>query len=513
MKVMKHYVKSSEIRIGLLPLLLAGGISSGIVQAQSVWDGGGADNDWTTAANWVGDLAPVSATTTDVQFAGSTRLNPSLASGFSVKSLKFNSGSGAFTLGGSPISVQGVGNADSAVITNSSTSLQTIGNNINLVSGTFQAGAGGMVLNGNLAISGGVRFTGNNTINGVISGATTGNFMAFNGTVRLNSINTYSGSTQVFGGTVFLGQDVLTTSGAFGVTNGETAMGAAGASTLLISGSHQMARSIRLASAATTTTIGGESAAVSTFSGAVTLGQNNGVAKALTVTSASGGRVNITGNIVRATGATGSTDNLTKTGAGIVSLNGAANTYSGTTSVNAGTLLVNGSLAAGGGTVTVASSASLGGSGTINRDVSVSGGAIFTPGDFDASGVSQAGTLAVVGSLTFADTSVMNFDLGSASDLVAVTGNLTLDGVLNINAGAGFASGSYQLFSYTGTFINNTVSFGTLPSNFNYALDFSTANEVNLLVTSSIPEPANIGLILGGLCLVALVTARRGRSS
>ncbi len=29
------------------------------VLAFATWDGGGADNKWTTAANWVGDVAPV----------------------------------------------------------------------------------------------------------------------------------------------------------------------------------------------------------------------------------------------------------------------------------------------------------------------------------------------------------------------------------------------------------------------------------------------------------------------
>ena len=29
-----------------------------IAPAVATWDGGGADNNWTTAANWVGDVAP-----------------------------------------------------------------------------------------------------------------------------------------------------------------------------------------------------------------------------------------------------------------------------------------------------------------------------------------------------------------------------------------------------------------------------------------------------------------------
>src|SRR5262245_65744041 len=41
--------------------------------AVATWDGGGADNHWTTAANWVGDVAPAPGDT--LQFpAGAARL-------------------------------------------------------------------------------------------------------------------------------------------------------------------------------------------------------------------------------------------------------------------------------------------------------------------------------------------------------------------------------------------------------------------------------------------------------
>ena len=39
-----------------------------------LWNGGGGDDNWTTAANWVGGVAPVA--NDDLVFGGSTRLTP-----------------------------------------------------------------------------------------------------------------------------------------------------------------------------------------------------------------------------------------------------------------------------------------------------------------------------------------------------------------------------------------------------------------------------------------------------
>ena len=41
--------------------------------AVSIWDGGGADNNWMTAANWVGDAVPSAGD--DLVFAGTARKN------------------------------------------------------------------------------------------------------------------------------------------------------------------------------------------------------------------------------------------------------------------------------------------------------------------------------------------------------------------------------------------------------------------------------------------------------
>lgn len=165
------------------------------------------------------------------------------------------------------------------------------------------------------------------------------------------------------------------------------------------------------------------------------------------------------------------TGTVYKQGAGKLTLTG-TNTNTGTTTVQMGTLAVNGTL---GGNATVNSGATLAGSGTIAGAVTVDDGGILEPGN-------SPGTM-TVGALILNSTSVLNFELGTASDLVVVNNNLTLDGILNVTAGAGYSAGSYTLFQYAPGMLTNTgLSFGTIPAGFLYALDLSTDGYVRLTV-------------------------------
>jgi hypothetical protein len=81
--------------------------------AQSVWDGGGTDNNWTTGDNWVSGTAPVSGSTLQVQFDGAVRLTPNVDTAYTVQTITFNNGASAFTVGGSFLTLHGgVTNAD-----------------------------------------------------------------------------------------------------------------------------------------------------------------------------------------------------------------------------------------------------------------------------------------------------------------------------------------------------------------------------------------------------------------
>jgi len=153
------------------------------------------------------------------------------------------------------------------------------------------------------------------------------------------------------------------------------------------------------------------------------------------------------------------TTTVNQIGAGTTVLTG-AHTYTGATNVNAGTLLVEGSL---GATATTArDGGTLGGSGSIGGDVTIADGGILAPG-------SSAGTL-TVGSLTLGEGATLDYELGRAgvigdgiNDLVEVTGNLTLDGTLDITDIGGFGAGVYRLMNYGGDLTDNGLELGVLP--------------------------------------------------
>lgn len=506
-------------------VLAAAGLAS-CASAQTIWDGGGADNTWATPGNWNNDTAPTSGGTTAVQLAGSVRTSIDVNAPFTFQALTVNPGAGAFTLSGSLLTLNGTNADGGSTIRNSSSNLLTINNDLQLTAGSgIYANSGDITLKGNIDLNGqAIRLlaagsTRAITIDGVISG-TSGSF-AYNGfnssagIFNVNAANTYTATTAIWHGTV-----IANNGGAFstgGVTLGTTSTGTYNASALA-GQAVTIANNIRLTTNTNATgvnnqTIGSQhTTGTSVFSGTITLGSDSQKGEDLTVTAAGASRVNVTGNLLRATGATGSTDTVTKTGTGIVALSGSANTYSGITTVSAGTLLVNGILDSTGAAVTANSGTTFGGNGTVNRAINILGGATFSAGDMNGEGISQAGTFTAGNSLTFANTSILAFDLGTISDTVSVGGDLTLDGTLNVTAGSGFGAGTYTLLSYTGTFLDNTLNVGSTPAGYSYALDYTTAGQVNLVV-SAIPEPAATALLLGCgfLGWVLVSRARRNR--
>src|SRR5262245_5498824 len=73
----------------------------------ATWDGGGGDGNWTTAANWAGDVAPVAGD--PLLFGGTTNLttNNDFAVGTSFSGITFQPGAGAFTLAGNGVILTG----------------------------------------------------------------------------------------------------------------------------------------------------------------------------------------------------------------------------------------------------------------------------------------------------------------------------------------------------------------------------------------------------------------------
>jgi len=523
-------------RRGFLPLLLSASLACSLpaAQAAGTWNGGGGVSEFTTPANWIGGSVPASPydgilmsgnVQTTVTFASNATFTQTVGA---TPALLFDSTStGSFTFGGTgTLTVNGV---NVNAFSNTSGHQQTINNDLiwNSNAGFIYASGAGSIftIGGNINNTAGVVALGGGggsvvQINGGVSGSGV-TVNASGGIAELNGINTYTGVTTIYGGTLKVSHDALVNvDGSLGHASSAVAMGNAALNpTFLTVGALSIARSFSLATGTGIKTIGGDTTDISTYSGTITMGNGAGTAaSSLTVTAVAGGRVNFTGNLTRLGNAT-VTDTLTKTGAGIAALSG-TNNYQGTTTVSTGTLLINGTLDNTGANVSVASGATLGGNGTINRSGSLAAGGILSAGDMVGT-TSQVGTLAfgsggATSGLTMLGTSVLKFDLqqgnftvgGGINDLVTVGGNLTLDGTLQVTElGGSLTNGTYRLFSYTGTLTDNTLAIDSafLTAHAGSTIDTSVANQINLLV---VPEPATLILLTFSLTTVMILRRR-----
>ncbi len=99
-------------------------------------------------------------------------------------------------------------------------------------------------------------------------------------------------------------------------------------------------------------------------------------------------------------------------------------------------------------------------------------------------------TLTMNNNLNLGGTSILDLALGTNATEIAVTGNLTLGGALNISDGGGFTDTTYKLFTYGGTLTYNTVTVNSTPNpNFTYTISTNTVRQVNLVVASPAPPP------------------------
>jgi fibronectin-binding autotransporter adhesin len=425
--------------------------------AGTTWDGGGANNLWSTANNWNPDGVPANNGTASLAFAGSTRLAPDMDANWNINSLTFNNGAGAFTLsstGGFVLTIQGGG------ITNNSASTETINNAITLgAAQTWGATSGALSFGGNIT-TGGFLLTisgvSNTAVNGVISG-TGGLAKTGAGTLSLSGTNTYSGGTTFNAGAVS-----ISSNGNLGAASGGLTFNGG---TLDVTGNVVGTRAVTMTGAGTFDVALGSSMEQS----GVVSGNGN-----LTLTSF--GTLILSGSGSNGTG-------LTSIG-GILSLRGTVTLGTGNLSFTTGVLeLGNGNftraLGAGAGQVnmsTATNGAGFAAYGT-NRIVNLGGaGAIVTWG---SGSFLAAGQVLYLGSLTSDHTvdfqNGINLNGGSRSiQLLAGVGSVAdgkLSGVisgtgasnLSIDAVPTYGAGSVILSnggnSYAGT---TTVNAGTL---------------------------------------------------
>ena len=167
----------------------------------------------------------------------------------------------------------------------------------------------------------------------------------------------------------------------------------------------------------------------------------NGAAREIRVydnTNSTGDKTILSG-IISGTGASG----INMAGDGVLVLSG-ANTYAGETTVSTGSLYINGTLDTQSSSVTVNSGATLGGTGTISRAVSVQSGGTLAPGDYQGQG-----TLTIAANTVLAEGAQYAWSHdGSSADSVQVNGTLTLPAAATVTvSGSGDLPGLSVLFS------------------------------------------------------------------
>ncbi len=227
--------------------------------------------------------------------------------------------------------------------------------------------------------------------------------------------------------------------------------------------------------------------------------------------------------------------NLVKDGPGTLALS-ESNYYSGTTVIRGGNLNVDG-IHAGGGAYSVLGGGALGGTGLVMSSVQVFDGGALAPGSIDNGGATLYGSLTIDGNLSLSNSSSLRFDLDgqdftpggdglTLNDLVYVTGDLTLDGVLSITPSVAFGgppayntnTDFWTLFYYEGTLTDNTLEIdgasqalvaGDGLMFYIYSYDGGSVDEIRLGLM--VPEPSTWALLVLGMGLVGLLARRRRR--
>lgn len=508
-----------------LPCLLAVLCAASAPAASFTWDGSefATSTNWGTAANWSGNAVPDNDGTATLIFNQSPTpgsFASAVNTDYNINKLTITSQSTPFTFTGSAITFSGSGAAITATTAsgNATGTANSISNNI--------------VLNAALTINRGVSSSNAARINisGTISGSNAITTGFDNGFLRLSGANTFTGGITNGRGNLEIGHNSALGTGAL------TLSGTSAAAVSLVGGAKVIANALNISGVASgtgATTFTGDL----TINGAVTLNGTAGANTKLT-TLGSGAKLTLNGNIGES-GTLGKSFrvNASSTGStGTLVLNGNA-TYTGATQfgsieTSSRTVFLNGDFSSSSSTQLNAGM-TLRGVGTAAA-ITVAANATLFPGGTDT--VETAlGTLNVDGNVTFNEGSTFKLNLAAAgaSDSINLTGgnvSIVTEGAgailaLNITGGYATLSGtSYTLASFDtivgsyGTFasitLNGAASSLVDLNNAGYNLVYGT--DGIYLQSSSIPEPATVGLLLGLGALGLVATRRRmkaGRQS
>src|SRR5215204_2226362 len=105
--------RQSVLTLAITALIPCLHLSAAIV----AWDGGGENDNWSSARNWVGDTAP--AANDSLEFSGFARLAPKndYPANTAFDGLTFSSSAGAFTVTGNALTLNGNIVDNTAVLT------------------------------------------------------------------------------------------------------------------------------------------------------------------------------------------------------------------------------------------------------------------------------------------------------------------------------------------------------------------------------------------------------------
>ena len=441
-------------RLVMLPVLLVLPLAlpAPTLAATYTWTGGGgADANWSNAANWGGSGPSNDESSVSLMFpalAGHYDSHNDLT-GLHVTFLSITTqlSDGTYTFTGNPLSLEGPSTLASPGTGNPNLVWQiplTVGANVTVAASGRQTQLQADIDLGTRTLT--FNAGGDIVLAGVVSGS--GNIIKNNtAALTIRGANTYTGTTTSNSGALYISNSAALGSGDSGTTIAGGFLGFTADSAftlsepLLFTGGGIVAYG--------TPTIGGPLTVNATIDA-----KAFEAASLLTITSAIGG-----------------SGGLTTSGAGTVVLSG-AEAYAGATSVGAGTLQLDGSLAST-GAVTVKSGATLRGNGSTAGAISVEASGTLAPGD--SPGALACRGLTMVAGATLA-VEVDGPTAVSGYDQVAVSGPVSLGGATLAVTLGGFAPADGQSFTIVAQQQGQSVAgtFAGLPEGATFELNGTT---------------------------------------